>query len=121
MRRKTGGRGISSAEKCRRKFLRYFPGGFADDTYLDWERNYKWNAHLAWKQVLDHAAYRDLLRYEKHADVAAHAGEHGIQRRRRRRGLRLRVREPRSDASGRHCQGRHPKKLAARVIHGLTY
>jgi hypothetical protein len=73
MRRKTHSRAISSAEKCRRKFLRYFPGGFADETYLDWERNYKWNAHLAWKQVLDHSAYRDLLRYERHADVAAHA------------------------------------------------
>ena len=24
------------ALKCRRKFLRHFPGGFADETYLDW-------------------------------------------------------------------------------------
>ena len=27
-----------SAMRCRRKFLRFFPGGFADETYVDWER-----------------------------------------------------------------------------------
>ena len=31
--------------RCRRKFLRFFPGGFRDETYLDWERTYKWEAH----------------------------------------------------------------------------
>jgi len=32
--------------RAKRKFLRTFPDGFRDETYLDWERNYKWNAHL---------------------------------------------------------------------------
>jgi hypothetical protein len=27
----------------------HFPGGFADPTYLEWERNYKWEAHRAWR------------------------------------------------------------------------
>lgn len=35
-------------ERCRRKFLRIFPGGFRDETYLDWERNYKAEAHARW-------------------------------------------------------------------------
>lgn len=35
------------AEKCRRKFLRYFPGGFKDETYLEWERNYEAEAARA--------------------------------------------------------------------------
>ena len=35
----------SKAKKCRRKFLRYFPKGFRDDKYYDWERGYKWEAH----------------------------------------------------------------------------
>src|SRR4051812_29274731 len=26
---------------CRRKFLRFFPGGFADPTCVEWERGYK--------------------------------------------------------------------------------
>jgi len=36
------------AARARRKFLKYFPGGFADETYIDWERDYKWIAHERW-------------------------------------------------------------------------
>ena len=43
----------AGAEKCRRKFLRIFPDGFQDETYLDWERGYKWEAHLRWRKELD--------------------------------------------------------------------
>jgi hypothetical protein len=48
--------------KCRRKFLQYFPGGFADETYLDWERNYKWEAHERWEAQLGRDELRVLLR-----------------------------------------------------------
>src|SRR5947208_14438100 len=41
-----------AAQKARRKFLRAFPGGFRDETYLDWERDYKWNAHLRSEEAL---------------------------------------------------------------------
>jgi hypothetical protein len=41
---------------ARRKFLRHFPKGFRDETYLDWERDYKWNAHLRWQE-----SYRQIL------------------------------------------------------------
>src|SRR5688572_23155171 len=34
-----------AALRCRQRFLKSFPGGFQDETYLDWERNYKWEAH----------------------------------------------------------------------------
>lgn len=34
-----------TAATCRRKFLRVFPDGFYDETYLDWERDYKEEAH----------------------------------------------------------------------------
>lgn len=64
---------LTKPEKCRRKFLSHFPGGFNDATYLEWERNYKWNAHLTWKQVLNYSAFQDLLRDEKFADIAARA------------------------------------------------
>jgi hypothetical protein len=38
------------ADRCRRKFLKHFPEGFKDSTYLAWERDVKWNAHKRWKE-----------------------------------------------------------------------
>jgi hypothetical protein len=46
--------------RARRKFLRAFPGGFRDETYLDWERDYKWQAHLRWQDNLSEATFRRL-------------------------------------------------------------
>jgi hypothetical protein len=40
------------ALRCRRKFLRHFPGGFDDPEYVELERDYKWRAHLAWQSFL---------------------------------------------------------------------
>jgi hypothetical protein len=62
-----------SAIKCRRKFLRFFPGGFADETYIDWERGYKWAAHERWMAALAPNAFRALLRERRFAEVASHA------------------------------------------------
>ena len=61
------------ALRCRRKFLRFFPGGFADETYDDWERGYKWQAHLRWEDALGRAAFRSLLKAGRHAEIAARA------------------------------------------------
>jgi hypothetical protein len=66
-------KGATSVIRCRKKFLRFFPKGFSDETYLDWERNYKWNAHLAWEEVLDAAALRRLVRERRYDEVAMHA------------------------------------------------
>lgn len=38
-------RASSATARCRRKFLRFFPDGFRDESYLEWERAYKWQAH----------------------------------------------------------------------------
>ncbi|HUR69781.1 MAG TPA: hypothetical protein VM370_11105 [Candidatus Thermoplasmatota archaeon] len=51
----------SGAARCRAKFLRQFPGGFRDATYLDWERDYKVEVHKAWERELGKAAFRALL------------------------------------------------------------
>jgi hypothetical protein len=61
-----------SALRCRRKFLRFFPGGFADETYFDWERGYKWEAHERWHELLAPAAYRALLDEGGHRQIADH-------------------------------------------------
>lgn len=63
----------AGAMRCRRKFLRYFPGGFRDETYISWERGYKWEAHEQWDELLDKSAYRSLLKDEDYAEVAARA------------------------------------------------
>ena len=59
--------------RCRRKFLRFFPGAFHDETYLAWERNYKWNAHQQWNAFLSFPAFRTLLQQKKFVEIAAHA------------------------------------------------
>jgi hypothetical protein len=61
------------ARRCRRKFLRVFPGGFQDETYLAWERDYKWNANQEWESMLNHAAFSALLRKGDYAEVALRA------------------------------------------------
>ena len=62
-----------AAKRCRRKFLRFFPDGFKDETYLDWERNYKWNAHGQWEQSLDRSAFRALLQKSEFIEAANRA------------------------------------------------
>ena len=59
--------------RCRRKFLRFFPGGFRDETYLAWERDYKWEAHGRWEEALGRAEFRRLLRAGGFSEAAARA------------------------------------------------
>jgi len=55
---------------CRRKFLRVFPGGFKDETYVDWERSYKWRAHVTWAEKLGRERLARLLARGKFAEIA---------------------------------------------------
>ena len=59
--------------RCRQKFLRFFPGGFYDETYVDWERDYKWQAHQAWNETLDRQTHRDLILRKDFIEIAARA------------------------------------------------
>jgi hypothetical protein len=68
-----GGAAAAGAEACRRKFLHYFPGGFADAKYLDWERDYKWEAHERWEEALGRDEFRRLLRAGEFSEAAARA------------------------------------------------
>ena len=65
--------GSSGAMRCRRKFLRFFPGGFADETYLDWERNYKWETHERWEEALNQREFHSLLKGEEFHEIATRA------------------------------------------------
>ena len=61
------------AARARRKFLNFFPGGFDDETYIDWERDYKWAAHERWQETLEPSAYRKLLAAEQFEEIAGTA------------------------------------------------
>src|SRR5687767_3648186 len=62
-----------TARRARRKFLGYFPDGFRDESYLAWERDYKWDAHRAWDAALNRETFRRLRRDGAHAEIAATA------------------------------------------------
>ena len=63
------------AVDARRLFLRMFPGGFSDERYLAWERDYKLEAHRQWRQEIggkaDLRAALDAGRFREVATAAA--------------------------------------------------
>jgi hypothetical protein len=61
------------AMSCRRKFLRFFPGGFRDEKYISWERGYKWESHERWEESLGQTEFRRLLRAREFSEVASRA------------------------------------------------
>jgi hypothetical protein len=63
----------AAAERCTRKFLRYFPEGFKDETYLAWERDYKADAARDWQAVLARPAFEALLQSGRFREIAAQA------------------------------------------------
>jgi hypothetical protein len=70
---RTRGTRVSRPDRCRRKFLRYFPGGFYDETYLEWERNYKTEAHERWNELLNKPEYERLLLAADFTEIASRA------------------------------------------------
>jgi hypothetical protein len=63
----------AAAERCRRRFLRFFPQGFEDETYLEWERNYKAVAAREWQSVFSRSYFKRMLGADRVRDVAAQA------------------------------------------------
>ena len=53
--------------------MRFFPGGFRDATYLDWERGYKAEAHAQWERELDRSRFHALLEASRFDEIAATA------------------------------------------------
>jgi hypothetical protein len=70
---RTGALTNSGANRARKKFLRYFPEGFRDETYIDWERGYKWKAHEQWTAALGRQQFKQLLSEQKFAEIASEA------------------------------------------------
>ncbi len=59
--------------KCRRRFLRFFPAGFSDERYLEWERDYKAAAHEQWVAALSKAQIARHLADKRYQHIAAEA------------------------------------------------
>jgi hypothetical protein len=62
-----------AADRCKRKFLRYFPEGFRDPDYLAWERDYKAAAHTRWMGQLAPDMFRELLDAREYTEIARRA------------------------------------------------
>jgi hypothetical protein len=59
---------------ARRLFLTMFPGGFADPRFLDWERDYKVDAHRLWiHDVGGRSRFAAALAEGRHHELAAAA------------------------------------------------
>ena len=56
--------------RCRRKFLHYFRKGYSDPTFIDWERQYKLDAHFRFQQDLDYEEYKRLLKKGDYDTIA---------------------------------------------------
>ena len=63
----------AGARRARAKFRKYYRNGFKDQSYLELERDYKWNAHLRWERDLGKKDFRARLEAEEYAAVAASA------------------------------------------------
>lgn len=63
----------TKAQHCRRKFLRFFPKGFRDEKYYNWERGYKWHAHEQWNELLNQQTCQILLKKENFTEIATRA------------------------------------------------
>src|SRR5688572_27968577 len=61
------------ARAARKEFLRHFPEGFRDETYIAWERDYKVRAHEAWDRELGKDKFAELLDDDQHIAIAQEA------------------------------------------------
>lgn len=60
-------------KRCVKKFLYYFPGGYDGNKYISWEREYKWNAHIAWVENLNKKEFGRLLKEGEFEEIAKRA------------------------------------------------
>jgi hypothetical protein len=60
-------------QKCVRKFLQYFPGGYQGKKFISWEREYKWAAHVAWQEQLNKSLFNELLDNAEYEEIAKRA------------------------------------------------
>lgn len=63
----------AKSERCRKKFLRFFPLGFQDENYQSLERGYKQKARELWKVLLNRKIFFILLKEKNFYEIAKRA------------------------------------------------
>lgn len=58
-------------KRCKHKFIYYFPNGYQGQKFIDWERAYKLDAHIKFREAFNEADYKKLLRKEAYEHIAA--------------------------------------------------
>jgi hypothetical protein len=61
------------AHRARARFLAFYPHGFADDSYVELERGYKWRAHEQWRTSLARNEFHRLLSARQYRAIAQRA------------------------------------------------
>jgi hypothetical protein len=56
-----------------KKFMFYFKKGFSTPKYEDWERGYKWEAHIMWLELLNKKVFKSLLSSGDYIEIAKRA------------------------------------------------
>ena len=64
---------LSGPERCWKWFTGFFPRGFKDAKYIDWERTYKLRAHEEWHEALNQRTFRSLLKDGRYQEISATA------------------------------------------------
>ena len=64
---------VKARSNCKKKFLFYFRKGFKTQKYYDWERGYKWEAHVLWLEMLNKKEYKRLLDAGEYTEIANRA------------------------------------------------
>ncbi len=57
----------------RKRFMRFFPKGFYDQRYIEWEHTYKSEAHKLWQNQLGQEEMRNLLRAREYLEIGNRA------------------------------------------------
>ena len=70
VRKRAAVRTRSPQERCKRRFLKFFPRGFTDEKYVEWERGYKQAAHEQWEEALNRVRFQKLLKKEQFTEIA---------------------------------------------------
>lgn len=70
-RRLVSSRPTAPSLRCRLHFLRHFPGGFRDPTYLAWERDYKVAAAERFREAFGRGKLRALVQRGAYREVAS--------------------------------------------------
>lgn len=59
--------------KHKKRFLKFFPKGFKDQRYIEWERDYKWAAHKLFQANLNKENFAALIRAREYDEIAKFA------------------------------------------------